>query len=107
MIGVSVVGNLNIPSVIHWMSMKIEKLLKGPDLEVRLSGIPLIMSYSLTFADASLIGWRRSYVSITKLASSHSKNNTRNIPHSSLYKVWIHSLEGAAVRTLGRVLHIL
>ena len=43
-IGVSVVNNLNIPSIIRWSDMKVDKLLREPDLEVRLfptSGIAI------------------------------------------------------------------
>ena len=35
-IGVSVVNNINIPSIIRWSDIKVDKLLHKPDLEVRL-----------------------------------------------------------------------
>ena len=39
-IGVSVVNNINIPSIIRWSDMNVDKLLHKPDLEVRLFPTP-------------------------------------------------------------------
>ena len=34
LVGVSVVNNINIPSIIRWSDMKVDKLICSPDLEV-------------------------------------------------------------------------